>query len=101
MLVEEVLAVLQRATHYPRSAFTPLWLCGEPIGAVNPLWRARLAESEPKLFKDTGDALVCVLEGDYSTLSQALQAAANRWQNKGWLNGWRNENFTAFNRAGE
>lgn len=101
MLVEEVLAVLQRATQYPRREFTPLWLSGEPLGAVNPLWRGRLAEAEPKLFKDTGDALVCLLDGDYSTLSQALQAAAERWHHKGWLNGWRNENFTAFNRAGE
>lgn len=101
MLVEEVLSVLHRATRYPRSEFTPLWLAGEPLGAVNPLWRARLAEAEPKLFKDTGDALVCLLEGDYSTLSQGLQAAAQRWQQQGWLNGWRNENFTAFNRAGQ
>jgi 8-oxo-dGTP pyrophosphatase MutT (NUDIX family) len=101
MLVEAVLAVLHRATRYPRSTFTPLWLCGEPIGAVNSLWRSRLAEAEPELFKDTGDALVCVLEGDYPALSQALQEAAQRWQKKGWLNGWRNENFTAFNRAGE
>jgi len=101
MLVEEVLAVLQRATRYPRSEFTPLWLCGESIGAVNSLWRTRLAEAEPKLFRDTGDALVCLLEGDYPALSQGLQAAAQRWQKKGWLNGWRNENFTAFNRAGE
>jgi 8-oxo-dGTP pyrophosphatase MutT (NUDIX family) len=101
MLVQEVLAVLQRATQYDRSVFVPLWLGDEPIGAVNPLWRERLASSESALFQDTGDALHCTLQGDYPALSQALHQSAKRWQDAGWLHGWRNENFTAFNRQGE
>jgi hypothetical protein len=66
------------------------------MGCVNQVWLARLLESEADLFGLQPDGLICTVEGDYAAISQQLDQAARRWQAAGWLNGWRNENFTAF-----
>ncbi|RXZ44783.1 NUDIX hydrolase [Crenobacter cavernae] len=100
MLVEEVIAVLGRATHIDRSAFTPLIVAGQKLGCVNAVWRERLLGFEPALFEEKGGSIACRIAGDAAQLTRELNAAAERWQAIGWLNGWRNERFTAFGADG-
>jgi len=94
--LDRVLDYLSRITQFDRTAFTPLTIAGERVGCVNALWKERLLGSEASLFADTPDGLVCKASGDYAALSATFAAAARRWHDGGWLNGWRNENFTAF-----
>ncbi|KJV29590.1 NUDIX hydrolase [Aquitalea magnusonii] len=96
MQVDGVLGYLAKITRFDRSAFTPLFIAGQPMGCVNQVWLARLLESEAALFRLQADGLHCTVEGDYAAISHQLDQAAKRWQAAGWLNGWRNENFTAF-----
>jgi 8-oxo-dGTP pyrophosphatase MutT (NUDIX family) len=96
MQVEAVLDYLASVTRYDRSAFTELVIDGEVLGSVNPVWLERLLASEASLFTANAAGLCCTLSGDYGHFSRELAAAARRWQQTGWLNGWRDENFTAF-----
>ncbi|WP_293765711.1 DUF4743 domain-containing protein [uncultured Aquitalea sp.] len=96
MQVDGVLGYLSKVTRYDRSAFTPLFIGPHRMGCVNAQWKARLLETEAALFAETADGLICRVDGDYAAISAALHAAARRWQTAGWLNGWRDENFTAF-----
>lgn len=100
MQLDNVLAYLEKVTTYDRQCFTPLFIGGEPVGCLNDDWKNRLLQHESLLFKQTAYGVECTLKDDYSTLSQSLAAAANRWKDTGWLNGWRNENFTAFHHDG-
>ncbi|WP_024304144.1 DUF4743 domain-containing protein [Pseudogulbenkiania sp. MAI-1] len=96
MQVEAVLDYLSGVTRYDRSVFTDLVIDGEVLGSVNGVWFERLLASEAALFVADEHALSCTLTGDYAHFSRELDAAARRWQQAGWLNGWRDENFTAF-----
>ncbi|WP_287877712.1 DUF4743 domain-containing protein [Aquitalea sp.] len=96
MQVDGVLGYLAKITRFDRSAFTPLFIAGQHMGCVNQVWLARLLESEADLFGLQPEGLVCKVAGDYAAISIQLNQAARRWQAAGWLNGWRNENFTAF-----
>ena len=96
MQVDAVLSYLRKITSYDRGAFTPLFIGPHRMGSVNPIWRQRLLDSEASLFRQTAEGLLCRVEGDYAAISAQLNQAACRWQQAGWLNGWRNENFTAF-----
>jgi 8-oxo-dGTP pyrophosphatase MutT (NUDIX family) len=96
MQVDGVLGYLAKITRFDRSAFTPLFIAGQHMGCVNQIWLARLLESEAALFRLQADGLHCTVQGDYAAISHQLDQAARRWQAAGWLNGWRNENFTAF-----
>lgn len=96
MQVDGVLGYLAKITRFDRSAFTPLFIGPHQLGCVNQVWQERLLLSEASLFRRQPAGLVCMVEGDYAAISQQLQAAARRWHEAGWLNGWRNENFTAF-----
>ena len=96
MQVDAVLDYLSGVTRYDRSAFTELVIDGEVLGNVNAVWRERLLASEAALFVAGEHALSCTLAGDYAHFSRELDGAARRWQQAGWLNGWRDENFTAF-----
>lgn len=95
MQLERVLAYLTKVTHVDDAAFSPLYIGGERMGCVNAAWRERLLQHESALFRAGADGVCCVAEGDYAGLSRTLQAAACRWRDAGWLNGWRNENFRA------
>lgn len=95
MQLERVLAYLAKVTHLDESAFSPLYFVGERLGCVNAVWRERLLQQESALFQPWRDGLACLAGGDYAHLSRTLQAAAERWRDAGWLNGWRNENFRA------
>lgn len=96
MQVDGVLGYLAKITRFDRSAFTPLLFGTHHMGCVNQTWLARLLESEAALFGLQASGLACTVAGDYAAISSQLQQAARRWQEAGWLNGWRNENFTAF-----
>lgn len=96
MQVDGVLGYLAKITRFDRSAFTPLLIGAQHMGCVNQPWLARLLESEADLFGLQPEGLVCKVAGDYAAISSQLNQAARRWQAAGWLNGWRNENFTAF-----
>jgi 8-oxo-dGTP pyrophosphatase MutT (NUDIX family) len=96
MQVDGVLGYLAKITRFDRSAFTPLFIAGQHMGCVNQVWLARLLESEADLFGLQPEGLVCKVAGDYAAISIQLNQAARRWQAAGWLNGWRNENFSAF-----
>lgn len=100
MLVEEILSLLGRATRYDRGAFTPLIVAGQKLGCINAVWSGRLLAFEAALFEARDGAIVCRLPADPGRLTAELNAAARRWQDAGWLNGWRDERFTAFGRDG-
>lgn len=96
MQVDGVLGYLAKITRFDRSAFTPLLIGTQHMGCVNQPWLARLLENEADLFGLQPEGLICKVAGDYAAISSQLNQAARRWQAAGWLNGWRNENFTAF-----
>ena len=96
MQVDGVLEYLAKITRFDRSAFTPLFIGPHRMGSVNQVWLERLLLTEASLFRRQDDGLICMVEGDYAAISAQLHRAARRWQEAGWLNGWRNENFTAF-----
>lgn len=96
MQVDAVLGYLAKITRFDRSAFTPLFIGRQQLGCVNQQWLERLLQSEAALFCIQPHGLVCTVDGDYAAISRQLDQAAQRWQQAGWLNGWRNENFTAF-----
>ncbi|OWY39020.1 NUDIX hydrolase [Xenophilus sp. AP218F] len=96
MHVDAVLGYLDKVSRFDRQLFTPLYIGQEKMGWVNAQWKERLLHSESALFEEQYQGLHCKLSGSYRSLSHALALAARRWQHAGWLNGWRNENFTAF-----
>lgn len=100
MQVDAVLAYLDKITRFDRQQFTPLYIGKERLGWVNAVWKERLLSSESQLFEEQYQKLHCRLDGSYRSISHALAQAARRWQQAGWLNGWRNENFTAFRHDG-
>ncbi|UTH76519.1 NUDIX hydrolase family protein [Chromobacterium sp. IIBBL 290-4] len=96
MQLDAVLSYLDKISRYDARPFTPLFFGGERMGWVNVQWKERLLQHESALFEESYQGLVCRLSGSYRSISHALAQAARRWQQAGWLNGWRNENFTAF-----
>ncbi|CUA81775.1 NUDIX domain [Gulbenkiania indica] len=100
MSIDAVVQYLAKVSGYDRAAFTPLSIRGQTLGLVNATWRARLLADPAGLFQETPDGLACTAGGDYATLSRTLHEMAVGWRDAGWLNGWRNENFTAFGADG-
>ncbi|AVG15819.1 NUDIX hydrolase [Chromobacterium vaccinii] len=100
MQVDAVLGYLDKVSRFDAQQFTPLFIGTERMGCVNAQWKERLLQHEPQLFEDTFQGLRCKVKGSYRSISHALAHAARRWQQAGWLNGWRNENFTAFRQDG-
>ncbi|AUH52599.1 DUF4743 domain-containing protein [Chromobacterium sp. ATCC 53434] len=100
MLVDAVLGYLDKVSRFDARPFTPLFIGGERMGCVNGEWKERLLRHEAALFEENFQGLFCRLGGSYRSISHALAQAARRWQQAGWLNGWRNENFTAFRNDG-
>lgn len=96
MQVDAILIYIDKITRFDRQQFTPLYIGKERLGWVNVSWKERLLSSESQLFDGQYKRLHCRLDGSYRSISQSLGQAARRWQQAGWLNGWRNERFTAF-----
>ncbi|MGL6072108.1 DUF4743 domain-containing protein [Craterilacuibacter sp.] len=87
---------LARVALHDLSAFVPLWIGGQVLGAVNLQWRERLLSCPSGLFAEQGDGLACRLQGSVAENSAALDAAARRWCDTGWLTGWRDERFACY-----
>ncbi|OHX13778.1 NUDIX hydrolase [Chromobacterium sphagni] len=100
MQVDAVLGYLDKVSRFDAQQFTPLHIGIERMGCVNAQWKERLLQHEASLFEENYQGLICRLDGSYRSISHALGLAARRWQQAGWLNGWRNENFTAFRHDG-
>ncbi|MBM2886319.1 DUF4743 domain-containing protein [Chromobacterium phragmitis] len=100
MQVDAVLGYLDKISRFDSQQFTPLFVGAERMGCVNAQWKARLLQHESALFEENYLGVSCRLDGSYRSISHALALAARRWQQAGWLNGWRNENFTAFRQDG-
>ncbi|GGY27806.1 NUDIX hydrolase [Paludibacterium paludis] len=101
MLVEDVLGYLGKVARYDPDSFIPLFIGGERMGCVNAQWRERLLATGAGLFVETRDGLACRAGVSYEQISGRLQAEAEGWRDEGWLNGWRNERFTAMRQNGE
>lgn len=100
MQVNAVLGYLDKVSRFDAQQFTPLYIGTERMGCVNAQWKERLLRHEAALFEENYQGMLCRLDGSYRSISHALAQAARRWQQAGWLNGWRNENFTAFRHDG-
>ncbi|QEL57666.1 NUDIX hydrolase [Chromobacterium paludis] len=100
MQVDAILGYLDKVSRFDSQQFTPLFIGSERMGYVNAQWKERLLQHESALFEENYLGVSCRLDGSYRSISHALAQAARRWQQAGWLNGWRNENFTAFRQDG-
>lgn len=96
MQVQAVSMALDKIVRFDRSGFIPLFLAGHRLGWVNAQWRERLLQHEADLFSERDGALHALEDGDFASRSAILAAAAKRWHDAGWFDGWRNELFTAF-----
>ncbi len=100
MQVDGVLGYLQKVARYDRSPFTPLFIGNQRMGCINPQWRERLLGSESAVFVAVAEGVACQAGESFDSLSRILQQEAERWRDAGWLNGWRNERFTALRHDG-
>ncbi|MXR37731.1 NUDIX hydrolase [Craterilacuibacter sinensis] len=91
---------LERIALHDLSDFVPLRIAGEVMGAVNPVWHARLLSCPSGLFMAEGEALACRLTGNSHENSRLLDAAARGWCEAGWLSGWRDEKFASYQANG-
>ena len=99
MTFSAVLDYLDVAARCERTDLTPLWIAGEAVGAVNPLWRDRLLATPG--FAAAADGLhFAPPTGNADELGVALMQLARGWRDAGLLTGWRNENFTAYHADG-
>lgn len=99
MTLSAVLDYLDAAARCERADLTPLWIAGEAVGTVNPLWRDRLLATPGFEAGPDGIRFAPHLTR-YNDLSAALMRLARDWRDAGLLTGWRNENFTAYRQDG-
>ena len=97
MQLQAVSSALEQIVCYDQSGYIPLEIAGQRIGCVNQAWRERLLSLESDIFREE-DGVMKALddEAGFAERSATLAAAALRWREAGWLNGWRDEKFTAF-----
>jgi len=97
MQLQAVTGALEQIVCYDKTGYSPLELAGQRIGCVNDIWRERLLTQEAAIFREENGVLKALDdEPDFTARSATLAAAALRWRDAGWLNGWRDEQFTAY-----
>ncbi|MDF0604127.1 DUF4743 domain-containing protein [Neisseriaceae bacterium TC5R-5] len=101
MQADAIVHYLEKITRFDTHGFTPLYFGAQQrLGYVNADWKQKLLVSEPTLFREQQQKLHCLLRGSYHHRTSTLAHAAHRWRRAGWLNTWRNENFTIFGMNG-
>lgn len=77
----------------------PLWLNGLSLGHLNEKWRDLIKQDWQNDIHENSDGLF-LYSRDWTTLANNLQSMTLSWNQRGLLNGWRNESFDVCNASG-